>query len=72
MTNEYPTENDIRVLDWIKPVKGFIDYVRRNVNAKTTDTNQYVNGFYHLLLVQIGECAAWGILITKGLEKILT
>ena len=72
MTNEYPTENDIRVLDWIKPVKGFIDYVRRNVNAKTTDTNQYANGFYHLLLVQIGECAAWGILITKGLEKILT
>ena len=72
MDNEtFYDENDVKLSEWMTPVGGFIRYVRRNIKANTNDSNQYANGFYHLLGAQIFECLSIGILIKEGLEKLL-
>ena len=71
VNNRYPSENEIKNFEWITPAAGLINYVKRNVRAKTTNTNGFANGFYHLLIIQLAECVLLGKIFAGGLEKLV-
>ena len=62
--------NNIKVSDIVYPITGFYKYVKRNVKQKTTDTNDYANAFWHLLLIHTSEIMALSCL-GKSLNSLL-
>ena len=69
--NQDYSSEEAKLLDWIIPFAGFYNYVQRNVKHKTTDTNNYANGFFHLLLANITEAIVLGNLSIRGLESFI-
>jgi len=62
---------NLKLTDVVFPIRGFCKYVKRNIQANTTNTNSYATGFYHLLVIHLAECIFMGDRAYRGIENIL-
>jgi hypothetical protein len=70
MEQEKNSADEVRIKDWL-PFIGIYLYTRRNIQQETTNTNNYANGFYHLLVANIAATIGVSYLFFNGLEKLL-
>ncbi len=63
--------NDLRISDVVIPIYGFVKYIRRNLQNKTTDTANYANAFWHLAIIHAIEGVTLTHFIAKGIESLL-
>jgi hypothetical protein len=63
--------NNPKIVDWIFPIGGTINYIKRNKKEDTNNSNGYANGLAHLALVNFYEIIALGYFLKEGLEQLI-
>ncbi len=63
--------NNYKLTDIILPIKGFTNYVKRNTEGNVIDSNNYANGFWHLLGMHVCEIGMIGVGLAKGIEALI-